>query len=148
MCEGRWDFIGRGQILARHHLMTCCQLQLCRSWVTNNIILILLIFIFLKAYHSECYLKSKGPKCEHCCFALIAFPDKGLSGRCGVYNGCKYHEECYMQYAGPRCSACFDVITFNPENGFSGKWIDDGNKQYHEECYKKKIFVEMRAKHS
>lgn len=53
-----------------------------------------------------------------------------------------------MQYAGPRCSACFDVISFNPENGYSGKWIDDGNKQYHEECYKKKIFVEMRAKHS
>ena len=107
-----------------------------------------ILFFLIKAYHSECYLKSKGPKCEHCCFALIAFPDKGLSGRWGVYNGCKYHEECYMQYAGPRCSACFDVISFNPENGYSGKWIDDGNKQYHEECYKKKIFVEMRAKHS
>lgn len=53
-----------------------------------------------------------------------------------------------MQYAGPRCSACFDVINVDPENGFSGKWINDGNKQFHEECYKKKIFVEMRAKHS
>lgn len=53
-----------------------------------------------------------------------------------------------MQYAGPRCSACFDVINLDPENGFSGKWINDGNKQFHEECYKKKIFVEMRAKHS
>lgn len=102
----------------------------------------------LKAYHSECYLKSKGPKCEHCCFALIAFPEKGLSGRWGIYNGCKYHEECYVQYAGPRCSACFDVINVDPENGFSGKWVNDGNKQFHEECYKKKIFVEMRAKHS
>lgn len=102
----------------------------------------------LKAYHSECYLKSKGPKCEHCCFALIAFPEKGLSGSWGVYNGCKYHEECYNQYAGPRCSACFDVIRVDPENGFSGKWINDGNKQFHEECYKKKMFVEMRAKHS
>ncbi|XP_068703486.1 uncharacterized protein [Montipora foliosa] len=102
----------------------------------------------LKAYHAECYLKTKGPKCEHCCFALIPFPNKGLSGRWGIYNGCKYHEECYIQYAGPRCSTCFDVINVDPENGFSGKWISDSNKQFHEECYQKKIYVEMRAKHS
>lgn len=111
----------------------------------NNFVFCVICF---QAYHSECYLKSKGPKCEHCCFALIAFPEKGLSGSWGVYNGCKYHEECYIQYAGPRCSACFDVIRVDPENGFSGKWINDGNKQFHEECYKKKMFVEMRAKHS
>lgn len=93
-------------------------------------------------------MKSKGPKCEHCCFPLIAYPEKGLSGKWGIYNGCKYHEECYIQYAGPRCSVCFDVIRVDPENGLCGKWIDDGNKQFHEECYKKKMFVEMRAKHS
>ncbi|XP_074620506.1 uncharacterized protein LOC141879224 [Acropora palmata] len=102
----------------------------------------------LKAYHAECFLKARGPKCEHCCFALIAFPEKGLSGKWGIYNGCKYHEECYLQYAGPRCSTCFDVINVDPENGFSGKWVNESNKQFHEECYKKKLYVEMRAKHS
>ncbi|XP_031571608.1 uncharacterized protein LOC116305772 [Actinia tenebrosa] len=101
-----------------------------------------------KAYHSECYMKSKGPKCEHCCFALIAHPSKGLSGEWGIYDNKKYHEECYRQFAGPRCSSCCDVIAPNSEEGFTGRWIEDHNKIYHEECFAKKNFVEARAKYS
>lgn len=93
-------------------------------------------------------MKNKGPKCEHCCFALIANPSKGLSGEWGIYDNQKYHEECYRQFAGPRCSSCCDVIAPNPEEGFTGRWIEDNNKIYHEECFAKKNFVEARAKYS
>lgn len=92
-------------------------------------------------------MKSKGPKCSHCCFPLSKPDlDKNLSGKFLVYNGNNYHVECYEKYAGPRCSYCFNVIIEKPTEEFTGHWIGEGNKMFHEECFYKKRLSEERAR--
>ena len=102
----------------------------------------------MKSYHYECYVKSRGPKCDHCCFALIPWPNKHLTGRWVTYEGKRYHEECYEREAGPRCSLCCNVIVEKPQQGYSGKWRWQNGKRYHDECFMKTMYNEIRAKNS
>jgi len=100
-------------------------------------------------YHYDCYMKSRGPKCSHCCFPLSKPDlDRDLSGNFLIYNGNKYHVECYEKYAGPRCSYCFNVIIEKPTEEFTGQWIGECNKMFHEECFYRKKYSEERARYT
>ena len=94
-------------------------------------------------------MKSRGPKCTHCCFPLSKPDlDRGLSGNFLIYDEKKYHVECYEKYAGPRCSLCCNVIVETASKEFTGNWIGEGHKMFHEECFYKKKFTEERVKSS
>ena len=117
-------------------------------YIVNNMLTRIFLFFLLQSYHYECYIKNRGPKCDHCCFALIPWPKKNLSGRWVTYENKQYHEECYELEAGPRCSLCFNVIVEKPQQGFSGQWRWENGKRYHDECFMKKLYIKKKAKNS
>ena len=117
-------------------------------YIVNNMLTRIFLFFLLQSYHYECYIKTRGPKCDHCCFALIPWPKKNLSGRWVTYENKQYHEECYELEAGPRCSLCFNVIVEKPQQGFSGQWRWENGKRYHDECFMKKLYIKKKAKNS